>query len=137
MDSLQVTLNSSMKQSMHVYGHSEAICADMGVPPLRLTQQDKRRIIMQLAQLPIEEEGLRSAAATADSCSSFLLFLTRSRVSSAREIGSVASIARRPVWLRDSQHNHPIASSSLTPATQQVQRKSERGSSGGRRKGVV
>jgi hypothetical protein len=44
-ESLQVTLNSSLKRTLHVYGHTVALCADMGVPPLRLTQQ------VQLAQL--------------------------------------------------------------------------------------
>jgi hypothetical protein len=45
VDSLQVTLNSSLKRTLHVYGHPVALCADMGVSPLRLTQQ------VQLAQL--------------------------------------------------------------------------------------
>ncbi len=45
VDSLQITLNSSLKRTLHVYGHTTALCADMGVPPLRLTQQ------VQLAQL--------------------------------------------------------------------------------------
>jgi hypothetical protein len=44
-ESLQVTLNSSLKRTLHVYGHTVALCADMGVLSLRLTQQ------VQLAQL--------------------------------------------------------------------------------------
>jgi len=45
VDSLEVTLKSSLKRTLHVYGHPVALCANMGVPPLRLTQQ------VQLAQL--------------------------------------------------------------------------------------
>jgi hypothetical protein len=45
VESLQITLNSSLKRTLHVYGHTVALCADMGVPPLRLTEQ------VQLAQL--------------------------------------------------------------------------------------
>jgi hypothetical protein len=45
VESLQVTLNSSLKRTLHVYGHTVALCADMGVLSLRLTQQ------VQLAQL--------------------------------------------------------------------------------------
>ena len=45
VESLQITLNSSLKRTLHVYGHTVALCANMGVPPLRLTQQ------VQLAQL--------------------------------------------------------------------------------------
>ncbi len=45
VESLQITLNSSLKRTLHVYGHTVALCTDMGVPPLRLTQQ------VQLAQL--------------------------------------------------------------------------------------
>jgi hypothetical protein len=45
VESLQITLNSSLKRLLHVYGHTLALCADMGVLPLQLTQQ------VQLAQL--------------------------------------------------------------------------------------
>jgi hypothetical protein len=45
VDSLQVTLNSSLRRTLHVYGHTDALCTDMGVAPLRLIQQ------AQLAQL--------------------------------------------------------------------------------------
>ena len=45
VESLQITLNSSLKRTLHVYGHTSALCADMGVLPLRLTQQ------VQLTQL--------------------------------------------------------------------------------------
>ena len=39
VERLQVTLNRSLARSLHVYGETTALCADMGVPPLRLTQQ--------------------------------------------------------------------------------------------------
>ena len=39
MEKLQVALNKSLARSLHVYGYTTALCADMGVPPLRLTQQ--------------------------------------------------------------------------------------------------
>jgi hypothetical protein len=45
VESLQITLNSSLKRTLHVYGHTTALCAEMGVLPLRLTQQ------VQLVQL--------------------------------------------------------------------------------------
>jgi hypothetical protein len=32
-------LNSSLARLLHVYGHTTALCADMGEPPIRLTQQ--------------------------------------------------------------------------------------------------
>jgi len=44
VESLQITLNSSLKRTLHVYGHTTALCA-MGELPLRLTQH------VQLAQL--------------------------------------------------------------------------------------
>ena len=39
VEKLQVALNKSLARSLHVYGYTTALCADMGVPPLRLTQQ--------------------------------------------------------------------------------------------------
>jgi hypothetical protein len=70
VETLQVTLNSSLARSMHVYGHTTALCTDMGVPPLRLTQQ------AQLVQL-----HFRLTQVYKDSISSILFEITMSRFS--------------------------------------------------------
>ena len=59
MEKLQVALNKSLARSLHVYGYTTALFADMGVPPLRLTQQ------IHLARLPIVS---RSARGHTDVC---------------------------------------------------------------------
>ena len=70
VERLQVTLNSSLARSMHVYGHTTALCTDMGVPPLRLTQQ------VQLVQL-----HFRLTQVYKDSIPGILFEITMSRFS--------------------------------------------------------
>jgi hypothetical protein len=69
VDSLQTTLNSSLKRTLHVYGHTMALCADMGIPPLRLTQK------VQLAQLHFRQTQVHK-----DSIPGILYDITMSRV---------------------------------------------------------
>ena len=69
VDSLQTTLNSSLKRTLHVYGHTTALCADMGIPPLRLTQR------VQLAQLHFRQTQVHK-----DSIPGILYDITMSRI---------------------------------------------------------
>jgi hypothetical protein len=69
VDSLQTTLNSSLKRTLHVYGHTTALCADMGVPPLQLTQR------VQLAQLHFRHTQVHK-----DSIPGILYDITMSRI---------------------------------------------------------